>query len=226
VVSGVRHQVGHDAWNMEVQLGISAEWYSDTVRMMQRPAAGLVPGIHGLHIGVVTSLEEDPDKHFRVQVSVPAFMSEKEGVIWARWASLYAGKERGMFFLPEVGDEVVVGFFNDDPRQAVVLGSLYSSTNTIPKDLKADKKNLDKGIVTRTGARIRFRDDEKAIIEVATPGKNSIMLDDEKKAITITDQHGNTVEMNDQGITLKSKKDFVIDAGGNVTIKGSKIEVK
>ena len=138
---------------------------------------------------------------------------------------MYAGKERGALFYPEKGDEVIVGFFNDDPRKAVILGSLYSSANGIPKDFKLDADNFDKGITLKNGAQIRFRDEEKSVIELKTPGKNSFLIDDTKKGVVITDQNDNKIELNDKGITIKSAKDLIMEAGGNVKITGKKIEM-
>jgi uncharacterized protein involved in type VI secretion and phage assembly len=153
-------------------------------------------------------------------------MDDEGTFLWARLASPDAGKERGFFFRPEVGDEVVVGFLNDDPRQPVILGSLHSSKNAGPKDFKLSKDNLQKGIVTKGGTRIAFTDDKKASLLVETAGKNTILLDDDKEEIAISDKHGNTFTMNKDGITVVSSKDLNLEAKGNVVIKGTKVDVK
>lgn len=227
LVSGVRHIVDLDGWSTELQLGISAAWFTSQVPDATcAPASGLLPAIHGLQIGVIDKFEEDKDGNFLVKVKIPAFKQEKDGIVYARIASLYAGKERGAFFFPETGDEVIVGFFNDDPRKAVIIGSLYSSANGIPKEFKLDADNFDKGITLKNGAQLRFKDDKKSVIELKTPGKNSILIDDEQKGMVITDQNGNKIELNDSGITIKSAKDLIMESGGNVTISGKKVEVK
>src|SRR6185436_2195283 len=157
----------------------------------ESPAAGLIPGVSGLQIALVADYADDPDKQLRVKLALPS-MDDEGTFLWARLASPDAGKERGFFFRPEVGDEVVVGFLNDDPRQPVILGSLHSSKDAGPKDFKLSKDNLQKGIVTKGGTRIAFTDDKKASLLVETAGKNTILLDDDKEEIAISDKHGNT----------------------------------
>jgi uncharacterized protein involved in type VI secretion and phage assembly len=175
---------------------------------------------------VVGKFEADPDKEYRLKVILPG-IDEKEGIVWARLATPDAGLERGYFFRPEPGDEVVVGFFNDDPRQAVVLGSLYSSKNKPPPDVaQLTDKNISKAIVTKTGTTIGFTDEDKSSVYIQTPETNTIVLDDNEQMIHIEDQHGNAITMSKDGIEIKSAKDLKIDASGNVEIKGSKVDVK
>ena len=225
LVTGIRHRIDAQGWQTDVQFGLSAERFAARPDIVDLPAAGLLPAVHGLQIGIVDAFAEDPDKQFRVKVILPGIDAEN-GAIWARLASPDAGKDRGYFFRPEPGDEVVVGFFNDDPRQAVILGAMYSAKNTPPKDvaqLTAD--NIDKAIVTKKGTTIKF-DDQKAAVSIVTPEANTIVLDDDAQTIQITDQHGNAITMDQDGITIKSAKDVKIDASGNVEITGQKVDVK
>ncbi|MFO1430286.1 MAG: phage baseplate assembly protein V [Candidatus Competibacteraceae bacterium] len=191
--------------------------------MSAAPAAGLLPAVHGFQIGIVDAFEADPDKEFRVKVILQA-IDETKGALWARPAAPEAGQGRGYFFRPEKGDEVVVGFFNDDPRQPVILGALYSSKNKPPE--QPSKDNIKKLIITKKGTTIGFIDDKKAAVFIETPEHNKILLDDDSKKIHISDQHGNTITMDANGIVIKSAKDLKIDAGGNVEIKGKKVDVK
>ncbi len=69
-------------------------------------------------------------------------------------------------------------------------------------------------------------DDEKTIVYIETPGKNTITLDDDGKKIELKDQHGNCILMDQNGITLKSAKDFKLEASGNMEIKGAKVDIK
>ena len=225
LVTGVRHRVDVNGWQTDVQFGLSPEAFASKNDIIDRPAAGQLPGVNGLQIGVVTSYD-DPDKKSRIKVMIPG-IDAKKGEVWARLASPDAGKERGFFFRPEPGDEVVVGFFNDDPRQAVILGAMYSSKNAPPAEMeKKSKDNLAKGVVSRAGSTLTFIDDKKPSLFIQTPGANKIILDDDGQLIEIKDQHGNTITMSKDGITIKSAKDFKIDASGNVEIKGAKVDVK
>ena len=120
----------------------------------------------------------------------------------------------------------MVGFFNDDPRQAVILGALYSSKNTPPAKVgKLDKDNFQRAIVTKKGTLIQF-DDKKAAVSIETPKANKILLDDDAKKIEITDQHGNAITLSSDGIVIKSAKDLKMEAGGNAEIKGAKVDIK
>ncbi len=226
LVTGIRHRIDAQGWQTDVQFGLSAERFAEQQNIVDVPAAGLLPAVHGLQIGIVGAFEEDPDKQFRVKVILPG-IDEKKGAVWARLASPDAGKDRGYFFRPEPGDEVVLGFFNDDPRQAVILGAMYSAKNTPPKDVsQLTAENIDKAIVTKKGTMIKFTDDQKAAVSIVTPEANTIVLDDDAQTIQITDQHGNAITMDKGGITIKSAKDVKIDASGKVEISGEKVEVK
>jgi uncharacterized protein involved in type VI secretion and phage assembly len=122
---------------------------------------------------------------------------------------------------------VVVGFFNEDPRQAVILGSMFGSKNQLPKGIaKLTDKNIEKGIVTKKGTSIKFIDKDKPSILIETPGKNSILIDDDGQKIELKDQHGNSITMSKDGIIIKSAKDIKIEANANVEIKGAKVDIK
>jgi Rhs element Vgr protein len=226
LVTGIRHRVDQDGWQTDVQFGLSAERFAERPDIVDAPAAGLLPAVNGLQIGVVGKFKEDPAKEFRVRVLLPGIDAEK-GDVWARLASPDAGKDRGFFFRPEPGDEVIVGFLNDDPRQAVILGAVYGSKNKPPKHgSQLEKENIKKAIVTKKGTMIGFVDDSKSSVFIQTPESNKILLDDDAQTIRISDQHGNTITMSKDGIVIKSAKDVKIDASGNVEIKGKKVDVK
>jgi Rhs element Vgr protein len=226
LVTGIRHRIDQDGWRTDIQFGLAAERFIERPDITDIPAAGLLPAIHGLQIGIVDQFTEDPNKELRVRVIVPAIDAQK-GAIWARLAMPDAGKERGTFFYPEPGDEVVLGFLNDDPRQAVILGALYGTKNTPPPDVTPlTDKNEKKAIVSRAGSIIGFVDSDKASVFIQTPAKNKLLLDDGDEGVFISDQHGNTITMNKGGITIKSAKDLKIEASGNVEIKGKKVDLK
>ncbi|CAD5372267.1 Type VI secretion system tip protein VgrG [Rubrivivax sp. A210] len=225
LVTGLSHRVDQGNWRTDIQIGLSPRRFCEEDGLLDAPAAGLLPAVGGLQIGVVAAFKEDPDKQLRVQVELVGLGSEA-GPVWARLAVPDGGKARGFFFRPEPGDEVVVGFFNQDPRQPVILGSLYGSKNTAPKDLVATEDNLAKGIVSRAGTKILFTDADKPKLTLETPAKNTIVLDDDQEAIVITDKHGNKITLDKDGITIDSAKDLKFSAKGNVEIKGQKVDVK
>ncbi|NEQ36043.1 MAG: type VI secretion system tip protein VgrG [Okeania sp. SIO3I5] len=222
LVTGIRHQVDVEGWQTDVQFGLSADFfYRQNDDIIDTSAAGLIPAINGLQMGIIDKYEADPDKQFRVKVKIPSI--ETDGIVWARLASVEAGNKRGIFFRPEPGDEVIVGFINDDPRQAIVLGAVYSQKNALPAGLEVTEKNNKKGIVTKESLQIIF-DDENKLIEISTKKGNKIELSEKGKGINLTDENGNTITMDDKGIQIKSSKDITIE-GKNIDIKGSKVDV-
>lgn len=233
IVTGLAHRVSSCGWVTDIEFGLPAAGFCEEPRIVEPGASGLLPPIGGLHIGVVAAFEDDPLGEMRVRVILPG-TAPAGGVVWARMSAPDAGKDRGWFFRPEVGDEVVLGFFNQDPRQPVILGSLFSSKSTPDAEMIVDADNLMKGIVTRSGTRLVFSDDDKASVVVRTPAENSIVLDDDAKEIKIADQHGNTVTMSGDGVTIESAKDLIlgaagdvkISADGSVEIAGAKVDVK
>jgi Rhs element Vgr protein len=227
LVTGLRHRVDGSGWRTDVQFGLPAEGFSRSEGIVDAPAAGLLPGVTGLQIGVVSAFEADPDGELRVKVALPGVDPEK-ALVWARLASPDAGKDRGYFFRPEPEDEVVVGFLDNDPRYPIILGALYGSKNTPAAAMgEPTDKNAKKGIVTRKGTTIGFVDGDKPSVFIETANKNKLLLDDDGEQISLEDQHGNSITMTKDGIVLKSAKDFKIDAAsGNVEIKGSKVDVK
>lgn len=220
-VSGVQHTVAGGNWETDVQLGLNPEPFAETYNLRPMPAAGLVPGMAGLHMGVVTVLENDPDGEDRIKVRLPLVSTAEEG-IWARLATLDAGKERGTFFRPEIGDEVVVGFLAADPRYPVVLGMCHSSAKPAPEPAKDD--NHLKGYVSREKMKFAF-DDEKKIIHLETPQGNKVIISEDAKGITLEDQNGNKIVMDDNGVTIESAKDLILKASGDVKIEGMNTEI-
>ncbi|WP_136525541.1 type VI secretion system tip protein VgrG [Geomonas ferrireducens] len=221
-VSGVRHQVDNGNWETDVQFGLCTETFAESFEVRPLPAAGLIPGVTGLQMGVVTVLEKDPQGEDRIKVRLPLVSKAEEG-LWARLATLDAGKERGTFFRPEIGDEVVVGFLWDDPRHPVVLGMCHSSAKPAPEAAK--DKNHRKGYVSRSKMKFTF-DDEKKSVQMETPKGNRLTLSEDKKGVVIEDQNGNKITMDDQGVRIESAKDLTLKAAKNLKIEcGSNLDL-
>lgn len=225
LVSGVVHRYNEEGWSTELVLGLPPKLFAEEPGIVDIPAAGLLPPIMSLQVGTVAASEEDPSNEYRIKVRLPG-LAETEGFLWARVARPEAGRERGIVFWPEPGDEVVLGFLANDPRQAIVLGSLHSASRPPPSQVAAPTVDQSRrGIVTRAGSMISF-DDDKHVVTVETPNANRIVLDDDSEAISIEDKHGNRVDMTSEGITLSSVRDLVIKAIGTITIKGSSVDVQ
>ncbi|GFO54792.1 type IV secretion protein Rhs [Geomonas sp. Red276] len=221
-VSGVRQTVTNGNWETDVQLGLDPDIFAATYNLRPVPAAGLVPGMSGLQVGVVTALKGDPDGEDRIKVRVPVIHKKDDG-IWARIATLDAGKNRGTFFRPEIHDEVIVGFLYNDPRFPVVLGGANSSAKPSPEP--PDDNNHRKGYVSREKLKLTF-DDDKKIIQLETPKGNKVTLSDQDKGIILQDQNGNKITMDDSGITIESAKDLKLKAGKDIKVEGMNLDLK
>ena len=217
-VSGVRQDYdGINGWKTQAQFGNTLEWFADENEITASKAAALVPGVIGLHTGIVTD-NEDPQGEKRVRVRLPFLNPDDDGV-WARMALADAGKERGLFFRPEIDDEVVVGFLYDDPRQPVILGMLHSSALAPPLDPSNDN-NL-KGYTSREKLILLFDDDKKEI-RIETPAGNKVTISEDQKTISLEDQNGNKVQLNDDGITASDNgNDTVTMQKGTIKVKGA-----
>jgi Rhs element Vgr protein len=221
-VTGVRHEVENGSWQTVFQFGIHPEWFAETYNIRQPLAGALLPPIEGLQTGVVTQLENDPDGEDRILVRIPVVHKSDEGA-WCRISTLDAGNERGSFFRPEIGDEVVVGFINNDPRHGMVLGMCNSSEKPAP--ITASDDNHEKGFQTRSKMKMIFNDDKKSFT-LETPAGNKFIVTEDEKMIHLEDQNGNKITMNEDGIKMESIKDIILKATKDIKAEGVNVEIK
>lgn len=213
-VSAVQHDMVDGNWTSEATFGLDPTWHVERPDVVAPLAGGQLPGVIGLQIGVVLKLDGDPAGAGRIQIKLPSLGVTAEG-IWARLMQFHASNGFGAFFLPEVHDEVLVGYLNGDPGCPLVLGSLYSSKQVAPYALEA--ANNTKAIVTRCKHKIEFNEEDK-IITITTPANNQLVLNDRDKCILVRDQNGNSVKLSEGGIALDSPKDITIMAKGGITL--------
>jgi Rhs element Vgr protein len=222
LITGIRHRLGRGDWTTEVLIGGDPRPHAEKFPVAAPPAGGRLPPVPGLQIGVVSALEGDPAGEGRIEVRLPT-VTETEGLVWARQALLDAGDGRGTVFRPEIGDEVVLGFLDGDPRDPVILGALHSSAKPAP--IEGADDNHEKAIVTRSGMRIHW-DDDKVVASVDTPKGNSVVLSEEDGGITLTCENGNTVTLSSDGIALEAKADITLKARGDIKIEGTGLTLK
>ena len=215
-VTGVLHHFNGN-WQTDAQFGWKQDWFYKKPDVMEKPAAGLLPGINGLQIGIVVDVDDTEDGgQYRVKVHVPTITVGNEG-IWARVATLDAGPERGSYFRPVANDEVILGFLNDDPREAIILGYLHSKDKN-KSPLPETTGNLEFGFVTKEKIKMIFDDSNKRMtLSVKTAsGEKSIILNDDASAMELKDENSNSIKMDSSGITIQA-------GTGNVTIKGTQV---
>jgi phage protein D len=168
-----------------------------------RQAAGLV-------IGIVTD-NKDPDGWGRVKVKYP-WLSADHASDWARVVAVGGGAERGIEFLPEVNDEVLVGFEMGDVHHPYIIGGLWNGKDSPPK---------------KSGSVISSGRVQKRIIRSRTG--HTIIFDDSDggSSVTIADKAGSKVVLDASGskVLIESKGNLTIKAGGKIDIKGTVIEL-
>jgi Rhs element Vgr protein len=222
LVTGVRQSFDLvEGWKTHLQFGNSSNWLAEQTDVTAPKAGALLPGINGLQIGVVVS-NEDPDSEHRVRVKMPLVDNAEDGT-WARVASLDAGDQRGFFFRPEVGDEVVLGFLDDDPRQAVILGMLHSSAKAAP--LTGSDDNHEKVYQSRSGMKLYFNDDKKIIL-LETPAGKKVTLDEDAGELKMMDENENKIVLSSDGILIQSKGKIEIKAQQDIKMEGLNVESK
>jgi uncharacterized protein involved in type VI secretion and phage assembly len=180
-----------------------------------RSVLGLVSGddhrvrghrVHGLVLGVITNCSDDRG---RVKLKFP-WLSDDYESDWARVLQLGAGKDRGLVLLPEVNDEVLVGFEHGDTRRPYVLGGLYNGVDTAPFGSAVDSgsgKVITRGFRSRAGNELIFTD---------TEGKEKIELHTKDSKVSFT------LNAADGSLTVETKGDITIKAGGQAKLTAAK----
>lgn len=215
-ISGVHQQIQNGVWTTTVSFGLSAQWFAADAPHLAAPgASGQLPPVKGLQTGIVKQVAKDPGDEFRVLVSLPLLRNDSKGV-WARLGTFYASNGFGAVFYPEVNDEVIVGFMNEDPRYPVILGSVYSKK--LAPLYPPDEKNTKKAVTTSSKLEITF-DDKDHIIQIKTPKNQIITMDDKAGEISIKDSNNNTVALSKSGIKIDSASNIDITAKGNISIQ-------
>lgn len=180
----------------------------------ERLPAGLGGRSYGLYPALVSDIK-DPDNQGRVKITLPWAPDTGNGryEAWARLSTLMGGNNRGSWFVPDVDDEVLVGFEAGDPRRPFVVGALWNGRDTPPETMDGSGNNYKKVIRSRNGVKITFDDQdgqEKLILE--TPGGQTVTLKDGPGAIEIVDSNGNSVKLEAAGITVNTSGKATINA--------------
>jgi len=178
------------------------------------------PGwMHAGYLARVVSLD-DPDTLNRVQVKLIAFadVDKQDAPLWARVVAPFAGSDRGVFFLPDVDDEVLVVFMNGDARFPLVLGGLWNGNAASPADIESGGVNRYKRIKSKNGIVITMDDQSgQETLKLETPGGQKVTLQDGPGSIVVEDSNGNSVKLESAGIT--------VTASAKVTVQASEVDV-
>lgn len=171
----------------------------------------------GLVIGIVTD-NNDPLKQGRVKVKFPA-LTPDHASDWARVVSVGAGAERGIQFLPEVNDEVLVGFEMGDIQHPYVLGGLWNGRDAPPSpDAVTGGKVETRWIKSRKGHTIMFEDKES--------GGSIIIVDTSNSMITFDAENTKLSIFSNGDLDIQSQGNLTVQAGQNLTLKAPQGQVE
>lgn len=185
--------------------------------------------MQGVVVGIVTN-NQDPDKLGRVKVKFP-WLSDTDESCWARIAAPMAGKERGIYCLPEVDDEVLVAFAHGDLRFPYILGALWNGKDAPPVS-NDDGKNNVRLIKSRSGLTIQLSDESgKETIEITDKDKkNGVVIDVANNTISITADKDitlsapkGTIKLDAQKLEFQSKADSQITANAGIDIQAKAV---
>jgi uncharacterized protein involved in type VI secretion and phage assembly len=169
---------------------------------------------YGVYPALVKDIA-DPDGQGRVKVTLP-WAPDLDGgsyEAWARHGTLMGGSNRGTWFVPDTGDEVVVAFEGGDPRRPFVLGGLWNGSDSPPESMDGGGNNYKKVICSRNGVKITLDDtDGQEKLTLETPGGQKLTLKDGPGAVTIEDSNGNSVKLESSGITVTASAKVTINA--------------
>lgn len=179
-----------------------------------------VPGWqHGVFLARVTSLD-DPEQRHRVAVRLLAFdaAAQQDAELWARVVAPFAGDDRGAYFLPEVGDEVLLTFVQGDVRQPLLVGGLWNGATTAPASIEPGGVNRYKRLRSRNGVTVTLDDQNgQEALRLETPGGQRLTLQDGPGSVTIEDANGNRVTLDTSGVS--------VEAAATVRVQATRVEV-
>jgi Rhs element Vgr protein len=193
-----------------------------------------------LVLGVVTN-NDDPDSMGRVRVKYPALGPDAEGA-WARIASSSAGNARGLMMLPQVGEEVLVGFEHDDTTRPYVIGSLFNGVDTPGDDLAQSQDGSfavlsDQKIVATAKDEMDLtaqKDMKLTTQQTLTVSAQQNISESAQQAYTLETQQGDISIKADMGnVTIQGQQSVTISCGGSsiqigpsgVTVSGPMISL-
>lgn len=187
--------------------------------------------------GVVVS-NYDKEKKGTLKVKFPLMEEKKDSITEVGILMPYGGEKNGMYFVPEVGDCVLVLFTGERYTKGYVIGSVYKKNNTLVGQ-SCDEKNNQKQISTRSGIKIELSDeDKKEKISLMTPKEQQVVIDDGDEKIILRDKQNNNkleIDIKDGKIEIQAAKEISMQVGesrlelkedGGIQIKGKDVALK
>lgn len=236
IVESVVHRMGGPFQSAitEFRIGGPSDSLGD---VLAQPDHGLGQAPPGVTIGIVTHTQ-DPEGLGRVRLKLP-LLSDKVQTGWVRVAAIGSGARRGVMFVPEVKDEVLVVFEHGDLNRPYVIGSVWNNSEETFKDIVADSTTKERQLASRLGSRMRFIDaqqgDDKSgiVLEMDNAktriflGYREVTIETRDRPLKITNGRASiTLDKDDiaikgQNISIEASGDMTITAQRNVTVKGN-----
>jgi phage baseplate assembly protein gpV len=182
------------------------------------------PAATASYLATVVSVQ-DPEGLGRVQVRLLSFdgVADQDAPAWARVAAPFAGPDRGAFLIPDVGDEVVVVFVNGDPRQPLVIGSLWNGNQKPKETLGGDR--VDRWtFVGKAGTRIAIVEAPDPTIELSTPGGVTATFTDAGGGKIEFVAAGTTITIDSSGVSVQSASKIAL-TGTQMTVDAGTVTV-
>ena len=178
---------------------------------------------YGVVVGIVTNVKDDQGLA-RVKVKYPTISDQLESN-WARLVTPMAGAGRGIEFIPEVNDEVLVAFEYDDINKPYILGALWNGKDKPPEAsnsiVGSDGKVQKRIIRSLSGHTITLDDtsgsEKISIIDKTT--KNLFEIDSAKNSMSVLTSDGHKILMDSKGITIESAGTLTLKSTGNMDIQ-------
>ena len=181
--------------------------------------------LYGVFPAVVTN-NQDPEGMHRVKVRYVHLPGDHESY-WARVATPMAGKDRGVYFLPEVDDEVLVMFEHGDVHHPIVVGQMWNGRDVAPHD-NADGKNNLRFFRSRNGHRVIFDDTDGAekIVVAEKTGKNRIVIDAVANTIQVISEDGDITIKAPKGLLRMETTSTLMHAVDNLEIISGECSIR
>ncbi len=189
-------------------------------------------GCDGIVRGIVEDLN-DPEDLGRVRVRFPYLNGELSD--WARIATPFGGKGRGLFLRPEREDEVLVLFEHGDPRRPYVVGTLWSRPDPPPADDGNRTQNNWRFLRSRSGHLLKFDDTEGAerVEIVGSGGKHRVVIDVSGSRIEVSCDSGDLalsapagkLSIDAQTVEVRASQSMTLQASGQLVIRGNTVAI-
>lgn len=183
----------------------------------------------GAFVAKVVSVK-DPNNLNRIQVRIFDVdgINDQDGAVWARVVVPFAGDNRGAFFIPDVGDEVLVVYLGGDSRYPVVVGGLWNGHDKAPDQFGGSGDSVDRWTITgKQGTKIAIIEDSSGpTIEFTTPGQLSGKMTDSGSSIEFTDANQTSIKIDSSGVTINAPTAEVqVTAASSMSITAPQLSV-